>query len=96
MTTIDRETLLINAKAGLLKANRAFAKNPNASNWTAALAAMLVWQQTEQLTRSSGLARTAELLEVCERARDLPADMWGELIVRKMTSQSIGEVLAKH
>jgi hypothetical protein len=91
---MELETLATFAKGQLSKAQRQFNKRPNAHNWNECLIAMLVWQQTEQLTAKRP-AYAKEREEVLQRAADMQQEFWGELIVRTVTGKSIGQVLAE-
>lgn len=74
----------------LTRAQKLFKKQPNAQNWDLTVRAMLVHQQTMQMAGVSYGTMRAGLLV---RIADLPMDSWPELIVRTMTSQSIGQII---
>jgi hypothetical protein len=90
--TISPAVALIHAtlKRRLKDANAAFLKSPGSTQWRAATAAMLAYQQSEQMLRHTYLH---ERLVSCTVGANLPEEEWGNAVVRVECGKDIEEVL---
>ena len=79
-------------KGEMLRAQKAFEKNPSATNWVAVKRSMLVYQQLIQLIREARVTPTinTELANLDY----LPMGEWPQTIVKLALNMTIDEALA--
>jgi hypothetical protein len=96
MTTLTQATyermndLRTQVRNDLMRVQRMFNKNPNATNWEVCTRAMLVFQQVDWACRSNIVDHVALLLDLDHAT----VGEWGDIITRATLGMSVASALA--